>query len=74
MAVRVTPHDDDAVDFAAPETLFAVNIAGGARAGAQSHQYDVSSDGERFLINTVIGSAGAPMTLILNWQPPNTTP
>ena len=42
--------------------------------GGRSHQYDVSSGGERFVINTVVATAGAPITLILNWQPPSTTP
>ena len=34
----------------------------------QGRQYDVASDG-RFLINTVLDSAAAPITLIQNWQP-----
>ena len=31
-------------------------------------QYDVSRDG-RFLINTVLDEAAAPITLIQNWRP-----
>ena len=34
----------------------------------QSPQYDVAPDG-RFLINTVLDSAGAPITLLQNWNP-----
>ena len=33
----------------------------------QARQYDVAPDG-RFLVNTVIESAAAPITLIQNWQ------
>jgi hypothetical protein len=31
-------------------------------------QYDVTRDG-RFLINTVLDSAAAPITLLQNWNP-----
>jgi hypothetical protein len=32
-------------------------------------QYDVSSDGQRFLMNTVTDEeAAAPITVILNWK------
>ena len=74
IAVPVTALGGDSIDFGPLELLFSVNIAGGGSGGNQSHQYDVSSDGKRFLINTVVSSAGAPITLILNWQPPSTTP
>ena len=40
-------------------------IGGGAR------QYDVTRDG-RFLINTVVDEAIAPITLVQNWHPPAT--
>jgi serine/threonine protein kinase/Tol biopolymer transport system component len=32
-------------------------------------QYDVSPDGQRFLMNTIIEEAPSPITLILNWRP-----
>ena len=32
------------------------------------HEYDVSPDGQRFLIGTLVGeSKAAPPTVILNW-------
>ena len=34
----------------------------------QGRQYDVSRDG-RFLINTVLDHASAPITLLMNWHP-----
>ena len=36
---------------------------------AQGWQYDVTRDG-RFLINTVLDEAAAPITLLQNWTPP----
>jgi hypothetical protein len=35
----------------------------------QGRQYDVAPDG-RFLINTELDSAAAPITLLMNWKPP----
>jgi len=52
----------------APTALFATHILGGGVDAGQGRQYDVALDG-RFLINTVLDSAGAPITLIQNWQP-----
>jgi hypothetical protein len=34
----------------------------------QAQQYDVARDG-RFLINTVLDGAPAPITLLQNWKP-----
>jgi hypothetical protein len=34
----------------------------------QRRQYDVAADG-RFLINTVLDNAAAPITLLQNWNP-----
>ena len=34
----------------------------------QGRQYDVTRDG-RFLINTVLDDAAAPITLLQNWNP-----
>ena len=40
----------------------------GVSTDAQQNQlYDVAPDG-RFLINTMIDSAAAPITLLMNWQ------
>jgi hypothetical protein len=36
--------------------------------GGIYHEYDVSPDGQRFLIGTLIGDADAPPpTVIMNW-------
>ena len=51
----------------APVVLFPTHVHGGGSDSQQGRQYDVAPDG-RFLINTVLDSAAAPITLILNWQ------
>jgi Tol biopolymer transport system component len=48
--------------------LFATRIVGGGAETAPGRQYDIAPDG-RFLINTELDSAAAPITLILNWNP-----
>ncbi|MEQ1908551.1 MAG: hypothetical protein ABMA15_06995, partial [Vicinamibacterales bacterium] len=52
----------------APAVLFPTRIYGGGVDNQQNRQYDVAPDG-RFLINTVIDSATAPITLLMNWNP-----
>ena len=51
-----------------PGALFQANVLGGGIDSTQGRQYDVAPDG-RFLINRVLDSAAAPITLILNWNP-----
>ena len=52
----------------APVVLFPTRIVGGGVDGLQGRQYDVAPDG-RFLINTELDSAAAPITLLMNWNP-----
>ena len=37
--------------------------------GANYYDYDVTADGKRFLINTVVGGAASapPLTVVTNW-------
>ena len=51
----------------APVALFPTRIYGGGLDNNQGPQFDVAPDG-RFLINTVLDSAAAPITLLMNWQ------
>jgi hypothetical protein len=51
-----------------PVALFQTRIFGGGTDATIGPQYDVSDDG-RFLINTVLDDANAPITLIQNWDP-----
>ena len=41
--------------------------AGVSTDAQQNRQYDVAPDG-RFLINTELDSAAAPITLLMNWH------
>ena len=51
----------------APRTLFQVPIFGGG-AALTNHYWDVSADGQRFLINTASPSTASSMlTVVLNW-------
>jgi Tol biopolymer transport system component len=52
----------------APVELFNPRILGSGVDAQQGRQYDVAPDG-RFLINTVLDEATAPITLIQNWRP-----
>jgi hypothetical protein len=45
-----------------------VAVCSARRGRHDGRQYDVAPDG-RFLINTVLDSAPAPITLLQNWQP-----
>ena len=56
-----------------PVALFPTRIFGGGTDNGQSRQYDVARDG-RFLINTVLDEAAAPITLLQNWKPPSKSP
>lgn len=52
-----------------PVALFQTRIVGGGSDTNPGRQYDVTRDG-RFLINTVVEGAAAPITLLQNWTPP----
>ena len=52
----------------APVVLFPTRIFGGGVDVQQGRQYDVAPDG-RFLINTELDDAAAPITLLKNWNP-----
>jgi Tol biopolymer transport system component len=55
----------------APVMLFPTRVVGGGADIQQGRQYDVAPDG-RFLINTELDSADAPITLLQNWNPETT--
>jgi hypothetical protein len=53
-----------AVDAAVPEPLFQVTAAGSS---VETH-YDVTADGQRFLIGDVVRApTRSPITVVLNW-------
>ncbi len=70
MAVRVrrTP---TTLSADAPVALFKTRrVGGGVNVILYGHQYDVAPDG-RFLINVEPESNLRPITLVMNWKPPN---
>jgi hypothetical protein len=56
-----------AIEAGSPIPLFATRV-GGALSIPFRQQYDISPDGQRFLMNTVTEEAAAPITVILNWK------
>jgi Tol biopolymer transport system component len=67
MAAPIT-ETGSAVVPGTPVTLFQTHVVRGGIDTAQGRQYDVAPDG-RFMINRVLDSAAAPITLIQNWNP-----
>jgi serine/threonine protein kinase len=72
MAVTLEPAAQGSIpEVGAPAALFSTRIAGGATLPRNplKQQYDVSADGQRFLINVAAEFTASPITVILNWQP-----
>jgi len=68
MAVTVSGQGS-AFEAGAVHPLFEVRgrLAGYLGSG-QGYNYDVSADGQRFLVNTAVGqTTSAPITLVVNW-------
>jgi len=67
MAAQVTA-TGSTLEPGEPVELFHTRIYGGGVDSQQARQYDVAPDG-RFLINSVVDDASAPITLLQNWNP-----
>ncbi len=66
MAVSLRPRTDgQQIEAASPVPLFLTKLSG-VTVGGSGIEYDVSSDGKRFLMNTLVEQPSAPTTLILN--------
>jgi serine/threonine protein kinase len=66
MSVSLTPSPDGrTVDAATPVPLFVAKILS-VPVGGGVVEYDVTWDGKRFLMNTLVEHANSPITLILN--------
>lgn len=64
MSAEVKP-GADTIEFAEPKALFKTRMLS---AFGAVHEFDVSPDGQRFLIGTIVGELNAPSpTVILNW-------
>ena len=68
MAVTFKGGSDPAIG--PPRPVFKANTIGGTRIRQGfRHQYDVTPDGMRFLLNVPVAEEpGAPITLVLNWS------
>jgi Tol biopolymer transport system component len=61
MAVAVTA-SANTLELSRPAPLFEVTV------GAQPlHQYDVTGDGQRFLVNSTANASATPVTVVVNW-------
>jgi len=71
MAVLVKlPPDGRSLETGTPAALFPVRLAGGPLPGPYKQQYDVSADGQRFLVNLAAADgAASPINIIYNWKP-----
>jgi hypothetical protein len=55
------------IEVGSPVPLFATRV-GGELSYPFNWEYDISPDGQRFLMNTIIEEAPSPITVILNWK------
>src|SRR5262245_31067254 len=69
MAVPLRFTATAAPEVGAPIPLFAPPLGGFIQQADFRHQYDVSSDGQRFLVATTGERAPSPIAVILNWKP-----
>ena len=70
VSVATRLNGSGAPQLSAPVALFQTEISGGAVPGANRQQYDVSSDGQQFLMSThAIEGATVPISMLLNWDP-----
>jgi Tol biopolymer transport system component len=66
MAVKVSDaRAGQPLDLGSPVALFTARVESAIRGGI-AHEYAVSNDGQRFLMNTYTEHAGSPITLVLN--------
>ena len=66
MAVSLVFPSDGSVKPLAPQELFATRVGSG---GASTREYVISTDGKRFLMNTLVEQTGSPIQLILPRSP-----
>jgi Tol biopolymer transport system component len=64
VGMRMTS-DGRTIEPASPVPLFVARVSS-TRTGGSRHEYAVSLDGQRFLMNTFVEQNAAPITLVLN--------
>ena len=65
MAVAIDVADGKTLKPGAPTALFVTRISSTRTAGSR-HEYVISNDGQRFLMNTFVEQKDVPITLVLN--------
>jgi hypothetical protein len=67
MAVSLSLRNDP--EISAPRLLFQTHVVGGSTmiGGGMHHQYDVTPDGQRFLILTAGDADESPFNVVVNW-------
>lgn len=68
VAVPIAVSSSGAPQISSPIPLFAAAV--GSLRDIALHHYIVSSDGQRFLLDTLVEETPSPIVLILNWKPP----
>jgi len=65
MAAAINP-DGKEFQFSPPKALFKTRMLAESNV---FHEFDVSADGQRFLVGSLIGDTKSPRpTIILNWE------
>ena len=62
------PSSASGITPGSPVPLFVIAATSTVQGGV-SFEYDVSRDGQKFLVNTLVEQAPAPISLILNRKP-----
>ena len=65
MAVEV--NTDPNFEASAPEVLFVPALTASQTLPGFGHQYAVSADGQRILVNARVEPASSPITVVINW-------
>jgi hypothetical protein len=70
MSVPIQPASKDtSFEAGEPQPLFPTHVGGAEQGGPATQQYAVSTDGQRFLMNTIVTDVNAsPISVIMNWQ------
>jgi eukaryotic-like serine/threonine-protein kinase len=68
MAATIALRARDEISIGTPQRLFAAPVRSTVYGGT-SFEYDVTADGQRFLINTFVEQPATPISLILNRKP-----
>jgi WD40-like Beta Propeller Repeat len=70
VAVPIVLNGNRPPQLSPPVALFQTQISGGSVPGANRQQYDISPDGQRFLMSVSVADGNIPpISMVLNWKP-----